>query len=105
MDRFLFAKNPLNLNRPAERTGYVIDTVWGIFYEIKRFPGDVYTVTVAKDFTEMLSEGDPYNFITDEESSNLQYEKAGTLPKAAIRWLKSYLKHEGHAFTKIIFES
>jgi hypothetical protein len=87
MDRFLFAKNPLNLHRPAERTGYVIDTVWGIFYEIKRFPGDVYTVSIAQDFTELLGK-----------------VKAGTLPKAAIRWLKSYLKHEGHTFTKIIFE-
>lgn len=85
MDRFLFAKNPLNLHRPAEQVGYVLDTVWAVFYEVKRYPGDVYTVTIAKDI--------------------LGETEATKLPGAAIRWLKSYLKHEGKSFTKVLFES
>jgi hypothetical protein len=84
MDRFLFAKNPMNLHRPAEHVGYVIDTVWAVFYEVKRFPGDVYTVTIARDITG--------------ETDGIRW------PSAAIRWLKSYLKHEDKSFTKVVFE-
>jgi hypothetical protein len=81
MDRFLFAKNPLNLHRPAEHVGYVLDTVRAVYYQVKRYPGDVYTVTIASDVIGNVKD-----------------------PKAAIRWLKSYLKHEGKSFTKVIFE-
>jgi len=84
MDRFLFAKNPLNLHRPAEHVGYVLDTVRAVYYQVKRYPGDVYTVTIAWDVI-----GNP---------------EAVKEPKAAIRWLKSYLRHEGKSFTKVIFE-
>ena len=84
MDRFLFAKNPLNLNRPAAQVGYIIDTVWAVYYEVNRYPGDVYTVTIAK---YILGQTMPTKF-----------------PGAAIRWLKSYLNHERKSFTKVIFE-